>query len=136
MSEATSAKAPRSKRRTWIAVTAALCIGIGVGIGGTQLWRLADPEEEYVRVSGYSVQQNSFGGYDITLSVLGAVQTTTRWDVHAYSDRVVVTVYERHISGPTLMMGQVYSLTWPLGAPLGSRPVIDGSTGRVVPSSQ
>jgi len=34
---AAAAKAPSSKRRTWIAVTVALCTGIGVGSGGTSM---------------------------------------------------------------------------------------------------
>jgi hypothetical protein len=120
--------------RTWVAGAAVLILGVGLGAGGA--W-VARGQDRAVIVGAYEVSHDDVAGGEVITVWLntGAHPVITLWSVEEKPDRVEVTVRERAGGMRTLDVRPGHRLTWPLREPLGSRRVIDTSTGRDIPRS-
>ena len=110
-----------------------LIVGICLGVAGT--WASHAVEDRPVTVSAYEVSQSDWGVTEITVWVTsGSHVTFTLWAVEQKPDRVEVSVRERGRAGAMQTLEAVsYRLMWSLNGPLGSRRVVDASTGKDVP---
>ena len=120
--------------RTWVAGAAVLILGVGLGAGGACVAR---GQDRAVIVGAYEVSHDDVAGGEVITVWLntGAHPVITLWSVEEKPDRVEVTVRERAGGMRTLDVRPGHRLTWPLREPLGSRRVIDTSTGRDIPRS-
>jgi hypothetical protein len=107
----------------------ALIVGIALGFGGT--WAMTSTTEDRpVSFGGYDVAHNASGGTELTVSVNTSSSAAFTLVLFAEkSDRVEVTIRERVSRGFSTQDITVYRFTWPLAEPLGSRLVVDASTG-------
>jgi hypothetical protein len=122
----------------------ALVVGIGLAVGGQLLWAdahrdgavtVAYYEESQILLAGPTngPAPTTTGTPAITVWVDGGdAQTFSYWDVQEEPNQIVVTVREPPHGVQDLVLVH-YGMTWPLSRPVGTRQVIDGSTGKVVP---
>lgn len=121
----------RTTPRQLMAMAAVLIVGVGLGVGGTTAAALLTDDNKNVAVSGYEVSHGRFGS-EITVWVTSNRHPTfTLWVVEEKADRVEVSVRER-VSGMRTLEAVPYRLVWLLASPLGSRTVVDMSSGRSV----
>jgi hypothetical protein len=110
----------------------ALVVGIALGFGGT--WAMTGTTEDRpVSFGWYDVAHNDSGGTELTVSVATTSYAAFTLVLFAEkSDRVEVTIRERVSRGFSTQDLTLYKFTWPLGEPLGSRLVVDASTGMAI----
>ncbi len=122
------------RARRALTVTAALLVLVAVTAGVTR-W-LASPGGAPVRIDGYLLPVDDRLPYDaLRLTVrftLGTGDTVTYARFEERDDRVVVTVRYRSAGGTGASIGKPYDLTATLEERLGSRTVVDGSSGETV----
>jgi hypothetical protein len=123
------------KTRQAVSVTLALLVAV-VATAGATVWLTRNPDAP-ARVEGYLLSTDARLPYhDLQVTVLftlGVGDTVTYARFEERGDRVVVTVRYRSSSGPRTDLGKPYQVTATLDAPIGSRTVVDGSSGRTVP---
>lgn len=114
-------------------IAGVLVVGIGVGVGA---WALQPGEDRPVTVDAYEVSQSDFGVTEITVWVTaGSRAIFTMFAVEQKPDRVEISVRVLGRPGAARTLEAVsYRFMWPLNGPLGSRLVVDTSTGDDVPA--
>jgi hypothetical protein len=109
-----------------------LIVGIALGFGGA--WAIGTTQDRPALMLSYALSQNHLGGPQITINVAtGSGAAFTLVIVAEHHDRVDVSVRERVSRGPRTADLAFYRFTWNLSEPLGSRPVLDTSTGNQIP---
>lgn len=116
-------------------IAGVLVVGIAVGLGAWLQPALLPGEDRPVTVGAYEVSQSDFGVTEIAVWVTaGSGAIFTLFAVEQKPDRVEISVRVRGRPGaPRTLEAVPYRLTWPLNGPLGSRIVVDTSTGNDVP---
>lgn len=132
------AQRARLTPRNLIVGAIALIVGVALGFGGTRAMT-STTEDRPVSVGSYDVAQNDLGGTELTVHVTtGSHAAFTLVVLAEKSDRVEVTVRERVSRGFSVQDLTFYRFTWTLREALGSRLVVDASTGleivRVAPA--
>jgi hypothetical protein len=123
------------KSRRAVGVTLALLVAV-VATAAATVW-FTGHRDAAARVEGYGLSTDARLPYhDLQVTVLftlGIGDTVTYARFEERGDRVIVTVRYRSSPGPRTDLGKPYQLTATLDAPLGTRTVVDGSSGQTVP---
>jgi hypothetical protein len=125
----------RTTLRKLVAIAAAFAVGLGLGAGG--VWALGGTQQggdTPATITSYEVVRNDLGGLEIRFWVTtGSNPNFTLWHVEQDPDRVVVSVRERWTSELRPLDAVFTRLSWPLWEPVGTRRVVDASTGKDIP---
>jgi hypothetical protein len=120
-------------------VVAALVLVVAADVVALIVWRI-NGTYAHLPVDGYTLSSapaGALGGPELTAFVTtGHNATFALVRIDEQQDRVVITVQEKADPRPSVDTAARYAFTFPLRDELGSRPVIDGSTGREVPRVQ
>src|SRR5262245_24473665 len=123
------------RARQAVSVTLALLVAV-VATAAATFWLTRDGDAP-ARVEGYLLSTDlQLPYHDLQMTVrftlgVGDIVTYARFEERG--DRVVVTVRYRSPSVPRNDLGKPYELTATLDAPVGTRTVVDGSSGQTVP---